>query len=59
MYTVTDNGNITQSSVVGLVVDTLEEITELPTTFGVGSTCICLEDSSVRMLGNDKHWHEL
>lgn len=25
----------------------------------VGSTCLCLEDSSVWALGGDKEWHEL
>ena len=59
-YKVLSNGNTIQSDVVELVVDTLTELQdEVPTTFGVGSDCIVLEDSSVWMLGNDKTWHEL
>ena len=59
MYKVISNGNIIQSSVVEVVVDTLTDIDTLPTTFGPGSDCICLEDSSVWMLGNDGVWHQL
>lgn len=58
-YKVISNGGNVQSSVVEVIVDTLAEIAELPTDFGVGSDCICLEDSSVWMLGNDKTWHEI
>lgn len=53
------NGNSIQSSVVEVVVDTLQDLEELSTNFGVGSDCIVLEDSSVWMLGNDKTWHQL
>ena len=59
MYKVTTNGNNIQSSVVEIVADELADIDTLPTTFGVGSSCIVLENSSVWMLGNDEHWHEL
>ena len=59
MYQVIKNGDNTQSNVVEIVADTLEDKDTVPTTFGVGSDCIVLEDSSVWMLGNDKVWHEL
>ena len=44
-----------QSGVVEIVADTLDDIQDLPTIddVGVGSDCIVLEDSSVYMLGND------
>lgn len=58
-YKVTSNGSNIQSDVVELVVDTTAELNDVPTTFGVGSDAIVLEDSSVWMLGNDKQWHEL
>ena len=58
-HKVISNGGNVQSSVVEVIVDTLAEIADLPTDFGVGSDCICLEDSSVWMLGNDKTWHEI
>lgn len=58
-YKIISNGTNIQSSVVELVVDTLTELEDVPTTFGVGSDAIVLEDSSVWMLGNDKTWHEL
>ena len=59
MFTVMKNADTTQSSVVEIVADTLEDINNLPTNYGIGSDCICLEDSSVWMLGNDKQWHQL
>lgn len=58
-YTIIKNGDNTQSSVVELVVDTRAEIETLPTTYGVGSDAIVIEDSSVWMLGNDMLWHEI
>ena len=50
-----------QSGVVEIVADTLDDIQDLPTTddVGVGSDCIVLEDSSVYMLGNDNEQHLL
>ena len=53
------NGNTVQSSVVEIIADTESDIANLPTDVGVGSDCICLENSSVWMLGNDNTWHEL
>ena len=58
-YKVTKNADTTQSSVVEIVADTLEDLNEVPTTYGVGSDCIVLENSSVWMLGNDQTWHQL
>ena len=60
-YTIISNGPNVSSSVCELVVDTLAELQDpdFPTSFGVGSDCIVLEDSSVWMLGNDKTWHLL
>lgn len=58
-YKIIKNGDNTQSSVVEIVIDTLSELSNLPTDYSAGSTCICLENSSVWMLGNDETWHEL
>ena len=58
-YRITVNGNNVQSSVVEIIADTVSDIEDLPTDVGVGSDCICIEDSSVFMLGNDKVWHQL
>ncbi len=58
-YKVLSNGNNIQSDVKEIVVDTLAKMATLSTDFGVGSDAICLENSSVWMLGNDKVWHEL
>jgi len=57
--TVIRNADTTQSSVVEIVADTLQDLNELSTDYGIGSDCIVLENSSVWMLGNDKQWHEL
>ena len=58
-YKIMKNGDNTQSAIVELVVDTLAEIEDLPTTFGAGSDAVVIENSSVWMLGCDKVWHEL
>lgn len=59
MYRVISNGDNVQSSVVEIIVDNLSDINDVPTHFGVGSDILCLEDSSVWMLGNDSTWHEI
>ena len=59
-FRVIKNADTTQCSVVEIVADTLADVDELPTEeYGVGSDAICLENSSVWLLGNDKIWHEL
>lgn len=50
--------------VVELVINTRNDLTDLPVNFHSGSTVICLEDSSVFMLSVDnetgvKEWREL
>lgn len=65
MFNIIKNGDNTQSNVVEIVADLVSDIATLPTTYGIGSDCICLENSSVWMLGNDplndgeKKWVEL
>lgn len=56
MYKVTQNF---QSGVVEIIIDLRDDIDDIPTHYGVGSTCFVIEDSSVWMLGNDAVWHEL
>lgn len=58
-YKIISNGPNIQSNVVEVIADTLTDLDTVPTSFGVGSDCIVLENSSVWMLGNDKVWHEL
>lgn len=58
-YRIMSNGTNVQSDIVEIIVDTVADIDELPTTFGIGSDLICLEDSSVWMMGNDHTWHQL
>lgn len=58
-YRITSNGSNIQSDVCEIIIDTAADLEDLPTTFGIGSDAICLEDSSVYMLGNDKTWHLL
>jgi hypothetical protein len=58
-YKVVRNADANQPDVVEIVCDTIAEVADLPTTFGIGSDCIVLEDSLVYMLGTDKVWHEL
>ena len=58
-YRIIANGEDVQNDVVEIVVDTRNEINDLPTTYGIGSDAIVIQDSSVWMLGNDSEWHEL
>ena len=58
-YKIIKNGDTTQSSVVEIIIDTLNDVASLPTEVGAGSDCLCLEDSSVRVFGNDGQWHQI
>ena len=60
MYKIIKNGDTTASAVSEYVADERVDIDSLPTEASkAGSSCICLEDSSVWMLGNDGVWHQL
>ena len=56
MYKITKN---LQAGVVEIIADERDDVEELATYYGVGSTCFVIEDSSVQMLGNDAVQHEL
>lgn len=58
-YKVYKNSDTTAAYVVEIVADKAEDIETLPTEFTPGSTCLCIEDSSVWVFGNDKEWHQL
>lgn len=58
-YSIIQQGDTVQTYVMEVVVDTRAEIDTLPTDWAAGSSCLVIEDSSVFMLGNDGHWHEL
>ena len=51
MYKVT--GNL-QAGVVEITADTDEDVENLPTHYGVGSTCFVIDSSTVYMLNNNK-----
>ena len=59
MYKIIKNGDNTSSGVAEFVADELTDIDTLPVDVSAGSSCICLENSSVWMLGNDGVWHQL
>ena len=53
---------INQTAVtVDITADTREDIQDIPTTYGMGSTVFIIEDSSVQMLsgGDTPEWKEL
>lgn len=56
MYKVVRN---LSSGVVEIIADERDDIEEVATYYGTGSTCFVIEDSSVQMLGNDAVQHEL
>lgn len=48
--------------VIEFVADSPNDIKNLPTHMpqcAPGSTCLCISDSSVWMLGSDRIWHEI
>ena len=64
MYTISKSGDSVQYGVIEAMVNTIADIATLPTTWEPGSACICIEDSSVYMLGNpdangEKSWTEI
>ena len=61
MYSITAQSGNVSSYVMEFQVDKLEDIATLPKspTCTLGSTCLCIEDSSVWALGNDNEWHEI
>ena len=44
---------------VEIVVDSRDEIEEVPTTYAPGSSCLVTEDSSVWILNTQKEWIEI
>ena len=61
MYATTSEGGKTSAYVAEFQIDTLNDILTLPIfpNCAIGSSCLCLEDSSVWRLGSDNVWHKL
>ena len=61
MYSITAQSGNTSSYIMEFQVDKIEDLVDLPKspTCAPGSTCLCIEDSSVWALGNDNKWHEI
>ena len=61
MYSITAQSGNVSSYVMEFQADKLEDIATLPKSpiCTSGSTCLCIEDSSVWMLGSDNEWHEI
>ena len=57
MYKITNQTAVT----VDITADAREDIQDIPTTYGMGSTVFVIEDSSVQMLGGgeEPEWKEL
>ncbi len=58
-YSSYQNSNNIVPYYADIVADALTDISEIPTDYAVGSTCLVIEDSSVWILGNDKTWHQI
>ena len=61
MYTTISEGERVTPYVAEFQVDTLNDILTLPIfpNCAIGSSCLCLENSSVWRLGNDNTWHSI
>ena len=59
-YSITSQGDRTNSYVVELIADDASDLETIPTgTLAPGSTCIVVGTSSVYMLNTKKEWVEL
>lgn len=58
-YRITTNGQNVASDIAEIIIDTVADLENVPTDFGSGSSLLCLEDSSVYVLGIDKEWHKI
>lgn len=58
-YSVIQQGDTAATYVMQVAADTLEDVANLPTSWRAGSSCICLEDSSVWMLNTKKVWVQI
>lgn len=62
MVKITAQRGEVEAYVMEFVADTLEDISDIRNNYktaAAGSTCVCIENSSVWMLGGDGDWHEL
>lgn len=61
MYATISEGERVTPYVAEFQVDTLNDILTLPIfpNCAIGSSCLCLENSSVWRLGNDNTWHSI
>lgn len=59
MYKIYKQNNNVQPYVTELIIDTMDDMTDLPTSFDPGSTCLVAEGSRVFVLNNEKNWVEL
>ena len=59
MYNIKQQGDTVQNGIIEFVADTRADIELIPGKWGMGSTCLVIEDSSVWILGSDKKWHEI
>jgi hypothetical protein len=57
MYNIKQQGDTVQNGIMEFVADTRADIDKIPTKWGMGSTCLVIEDSSNWILGSDKEWH--
>jgi hypothetical protein len=51
-YSYIKEGGETKKYVSEFVADKIEDIDSLPTNVSIGSSCICLENSSIYILGS-------
>lgn len=58
-YQIIEDGGSVYNHKVSLVVDTYDDVLELPTDYTPGSDCICLEGSRVFMLSLNREWTEI
>lgn len=59
MYSIMKQNGKEAANVIEYVIDTIDEINELPVDCAVGSVAIITSTSQVFMLNNKKEWVEL
>lgn len=58
MYSITKQHD-GEYGLIECIIDSVVDLTTLPSTWKPGSTCLCISNSEVYVFGTDKRWHTL
>lgn len=59
MVSISSNGGHTAHGQKEFIIDSKDDLLDLPIEVGIGSTAFCIADSSVYMLNGSRKWVEI